>query len=395
RLDVFGARVASDSISTPGGGIGGLLYDTPLLVVIALASFLGFGMVVLDGGKNWFMNFETRSSHVRIDRGGSLSSQIWASPSRDNGKRKSLIVVLGTSGCLNVESEHNADFHPIVDFIEASPLRRNLKLQNEEGISSLPDTELFENLTMMSEGEAFPTDSGFIANQDRATIAKSSTLPHDIAPRVTSPAAVEGSMQQTINELTALCTSLQRQHSKLLVQFQAQKVEINKLNARVKILEDNQGVIGTRSADDASIKGRRIDEKEGITRRVNSDTEEIRMDEGEVAVERTSEGIEEIATVLTSIDAATVLARGIDVPNGSYSIPTAGPPVVDIHTGSDVVPTASPIVATAIVVTLIQEEREKKLWWILTLQRNRGYKSRLMPNLLENLKSNKKGRTGE
>nr|GFB94443.1 hypothetical protein [Tanacetum cinerariifolium] len=96
------------------------------------------------------------------------------------------------------KSEHNADFHPIVDFIEASPLRyaltfkptiyvshirqfwstarietteegtqilatvdgvlktvtesslrRNLKLQDEEGISSLPDTKLFENLTLM------------------------------------------------------------------------------------------------------------------------------------------------------------------------------------------------------------------------------------------------------
>nr|GEX92812.1 hypothetical protein [Tanacetum cinerariifolium] len=46
-------------------------------------------------------------------------------------------------------SEHNANFHPIVDFVEASPLRRNLKLQDKEGISSLPDTKLFENLTLM------------------------------------------------------------------------------------------------------------------------------------------------------------------------------------------------------------------------------------------------------
>nr|GEX38575.1 hypothetical protein [Tanacetum cinerariifolium] len=68
----------------------------------------------------------------------------------------------------------------------------------------------------VSQWEAYPTDSGFIANQDRPTIAKSSTLPHDSALRVTSPAAEEGSMQQTINELTALCTSLQRQHSELL-----------------------------------------------------------------------------------------------------------------------------------------------------------------------------------
>nr|GFD40973.1 hypothetical protein [Tanacetum cinerariifolium] len=43
-----------------------------------------------------------------------------------------------------------------------------------------------------SQGEACPTDSGFIADQERETIAKSSTLPHDSAPWVTSPAADEG-----------------------------------------------------------------------------------------------------------------------------------------------------------------------------------------------------------
>nr|GFA17720.1 hypothetical protein [Tanacetum cinerariifolium] len=195
----------------------------------------------------------------------------------------------------------------------------------------------------------------------RATIAKSSTLLHDTAPRVTSPAAVKDSMQQTINELTALCTSLQRQHSELLVQFKAQEGEINKLKERVQILEDNQGVIGARSADDAPIKGRRLDEEEGITERVSSDTEEIRMDEGEVAVEKTSEDTEEMATVLTSMDAATVIAGGIDVPTGSCSILTAGPTAVDIHTGSNAVPTASPIVATATIVTPYSRRKGKKV----------------------------------
>nr|GFB54649.1 hypothetical protein [Tanacetum cinerariifolium] len=132
---------------------------------------------------------------------------------------------------------------------------------------------------------------------------------HDTAPRVTSPVAVEGT----------------------------QEVEINKLKERVKILEDNQGVIGARSTDDAPIKGRRIDEEEGITKRVSSDTEEIRMDEGEVAVERTSKDTEE------------------------GHIPTAGPPAVDIHTGSDAVPTASPIVATAIVVTPYSRRKGKEV----------------------------------
>nr|GEW01270.1 retrovirus-related Pol polyprotein from transposon TNT 1-94 [Tanacetum cinerariifolium] len=44
----------------------------------------------------------------------------------------------------------------------------------------------------VSKGEACPTNSGFIAAQDRATIAKSSILPHDSAPRVTSSAAADG-----------------------------------------------------------------------------------------------------------------------------------------------------------------------------------------------------------
>nr|GFC17691.1 hypothetical protein [Tanacetum cinerariifolium] len=39
----------------------------------------------------------------QIDRGGSLSSQIRASPSNEKGNSNNLIVVLGTSGCLNVD----------------------------------------------------------------------------------------------------------------------------------------------------------------------------------------------------------------------------------------------------------------------------------------------------
>nr|GFB38477.1 hypothetical protein [Tanacetum cinerariifolium] len=39
--------VASGSFSTTGGGIEGPSYEIPLRVVMALASFLGFGMVLL------------------------------------------------------------------------------------------------------------------------------------------------------------------------------------------------------------------------------------------------------------------------------------------------------------------------------------------------------------
>nr|GEX10200.1 reverse transcriptase domain-containing protein [Tanacetum cinerariifolium] len=334
------------------------------------------------------------------------------------------------------KSEHNVDFHSIVDFIEASPLRyaliikptvyvshirrfsstarietteegtkilatvdgvlrtvtesslrRNLKLQDEEGISSLPDTELFENLTLMgynissnqkftfqkgqfshqwkylihtimqclspknehasplrdvSEGEACLTESGLRADQDRATIAKTSTLPYDSAPRVTSPAATEGGMQQTLNELTAFCTSLQRPHSELISKFEAQELEINRLKARVKLLEDREGVAAEISRDDALINGRNLDE-------------------GEAAPERVSDDTGEMATVLTSMDATTVLASEVaEVPTGSRSIPTASPPADEVPTGSDVVPTTCPIFATTTVVTPYTRRKGKE-----------------------------------
>nr|GFA20437.1 hypothetical protein [Tanacetum cinerariifolium] len=139
-----------------------------------------------------------------------------------------------------------------------------------------------------SQGEACPTDSGFIADQDRATIAKSSTLPHDSAPRVTSPAAEEGT----------------------------QEVEINRLKERVKYLEDKEGVIGDKYGDDAPIKGRT-------------------SNEGEAAAEKISTDSEEIARVLTSLDTANVLAGETNVATGSGFIPTVDPPTTIVSTGSE------------------------------------------------------------
>nr|GFB41227.1 hypothetical protein [Tanacetum cinerariifolium] len=153
------------------------------------------------------------------------------------------------------KSEHNIDFHPMVDFIEASllgivPLFDTMLIQQGEGsetltephhtpsqeaqpsshthislpsiptVTSVPTipipivilsettpirqytrrARIAQSSTLppvadkpaspvrdVSQGEACPTDSGFIVDQDRATIAKSSTLLYDSAPRVTSP----------------------------------------------------------------------------------------------------------------------------------------------------------------------------------------------------------------
>nr|GEY15612.1 hypothetical protein [Tanacetum cinerariifolium] len=136
-----------------------------------------------------------------------------------------------------------------------------------------------------SQGEACPTDSGLAADQDRGNIAKTSTLPSESTPRVTSFAAGEGSMQQKLNELTALYTSLQRQQSEMISKFALQELEINRLKARIKLLEDKDRGVAAHSGDDAPIKGRSLDE-------------------GEEAAERVSDDTEEMETVLTSMDAA-------------------------------------------------------------------------------------------
>nr|GFA38667.1 hypothetical protein [Tanacetum cinerariifolium]GFA38720.1 hypothetical protein [Tanacetum cinerariifolium] len=159
--------------------------------------------------------------------------------------------------------------------------RRNLKLNDEAGIIDEHASPIGDD----SQGEACPTDSGLEADQDRANIPKTSTLPSNSTQRVTFLAADEGSMQQKLNELTALCTSLQRQQSEMVSKFEAQELEINSLKARIKLLEDKDGGVAEQYGDDAPIKGRRLDE-------------------GEEAVKRVSDDTEEMTTVLTSMDAA-------------------------------------------------------------------------------------------
>nr|GFD19766.1 hypothetical protein [Tanacetum cinerariifolium] len=78
----------------------------------------------------------------------------------------------------------------------------------------------------------------------------------DSTPRVTSLAADEGNMQHKLNELIALCTSLQKQQSEMVTKFEEQELEINSLKARIKVLEDKDRWVAEQSRDDAPIKGR-------------------------------------------------------------------------------------------------------------------------------------------
>nr|GFC58247.1 hypothetical protein [Tanacetum cinerariifolium] len=71
--------------------------------------------------------------------------------------------------------------------------------------------------------------------QDRENINKTSAFPHESLPRVTSFDADEGSMQQRLQELMKLYTSLQRQQSQMAAKIKDQDLEISGLKARVKV----------------------------------------------------------------------------------------------------------------------------------------------------------------
>nr|GEZ11064.1 hypothetical protein [Tanacetum cinerariifolium] len=90
--------------------------------------------------------------------------------------------------------------------------------------------------------------------------------------------------------------------------------------------------------------------------------QQVNLDEGGALDERVSDDTEEMTTVLTSIDAATVLVSGVaGVPTGIGSISTASPLAAEVPTGSDVVPTASLVFATATVVTPYRRRKEEVL----------------------------------
>nr|GEX05940.1 hypothetical protein [Tanacetum cinerariifolium] len=112
----------------------------------------------------------------------------------------------------------------------------------------------------------------------------------------------------------------------MVAKFKAQELEINSLKARIKVLEEKDKGVVAQSRDDDPIKGRRLDEGEEVAERVNDDTKEM-------------------AIVLTSMDAASILTSG-----GVQVVPTAAEvttATVSIPTGSGVVSTASPNIPTA------------------------------------------------
>nr|GEW34174.1 uncharacterized mitochondrial protein AtMg00810-like [Tanacetum cinerariifolium] len=243
--------------------------------------------------------------------------------------------------------------------ISESSLRRHLKLNDEEGISSLTDAELFETLSLMGynilpnqsniatavvclatnrvynflkmifvgmvrninnepaslsrddrQGEAFPTISSLDAGQDMENIAKTSAMPHESSPRVHSLDADEDNKIKDLD------------------------MEIFGLKARVKSLEDKERSREEPFQEDAPITGGIIDigEELGV----------------EKSIEKGSNDTEEMINVLSSMEAANTLSSGGAAVSVSIAdvFPTAG-----VSTVSGSFPNVSAIFTTASVVT--------------------------------------------
>nr|GFA21191.1 hypothetical protein [Tanacetum cinerariifolium] len=205
------------------------------------------------------------------------------------------------------KGEFNTDFHPVVDFIAASllryaltvkptifvshirqfwstariettyegtyilatmdgiqrtisesSLRRNLKLRDEDGIVSIPDTELFENLTLM--GYNISQNQKFTF-QKQGEGSGTPTEPHH------TPSPETDTSHPTTSSIPL--PSLSTAHIP-----PAQEVEILRLKERVEILEDRENVAAKQSGDNAPIKGRSINEGEAAAERISNDSKE-------------------------------------------------------------------------------------------------------------------------
>nr|GEY35636.1 synaptobrevin, longin-like domain protein [Tanacetum cinerariifolium] len=185
------------------------------------------------------------------------------------------------------KSEHNVDFHPIVDFIEASPLRIETTKEGTKILATVDGN--------ISPNQKFTFQKGQFSHQWKYLIH---TIMQCMSPKST------GFNEFSSNIATALvCLATNRLYNFSKIIFDDEPASL--------LRDVSEGVAAEISRDDTPIKGRNLEE-------------------GEAAAERVSDDTEEMETVLTFMDAVTVLASGVaEVPTGSGSIPTVGPPAAE------------------------------------------------------------------
>nr|GFC14569.1 hypothetical protein [Tanacetum cinerariifolium] len=220
--------------------------------------------------------------------------------------------------------------------VSESSLRHNLKLQDEDGIFSIPDMKLFENLILMG---IVPLFDNMLVNQGEGSGTPSEPH-HTPFPEVESSHPTTSSIPlpsiQTapIPPVTQPVTTPIIQYSRRarIAQSYALPTVADKHASPVRDFSKEEacptefGFIADQDRATIVKTGSKYWRIEKVL--LPNNLEMMPQSRGGVlmkgaAAERISNDSEEIAKVLTSMDAATVLAGGIDVPTGSGFIPTA------------------------------------------------------------------------
>ncbi|GJR89948.1 hypothetical protein Tco_0213959 [Tanacetum coccineum] len=205
-----------------------------------------------------------------------------------------------TSTSENGEMEITATIDGRVKTATEASIRRHLKLEDSDGISTLPNTKIFEQLALMGYGEGStapveshhtPTSAPSTSQPPTSTPSmqtthvteEAATMPHDSPlPRVNSLGSDEGSI--TLRKLTVLCTTLSKKVESLESDLKQTKLtygaaytklimKVKKLENRIKSSKARRRVRLIVSEDEGDLKdpskqGRKIaqlDEDEGIT----------------------------------------------------------------------------------------------------------------------------------
>nr|GEW00517.1 hypothetical protein [Tanacetum cinerariifolium] len=225
------------------------------------------------------------------------------------------------------KSEHNVDFHPIVDFVEASHLRIETTKEGTKILATIDGriVPLFDSmLTSQGKGLGTPTKPYYTPSPEAQQTSPTTHLSPTLPPITTAPiptvtlsdtphlsqytkrariaqspafppvANEPASPLRDVNQGEAFLTvsTLDAEQDRENIAKTSTLPHESTSRARVKLLEDRERGGAERSRDNAPIKGRRLDE-------------------GEEAAKKGSNNIEEMINVLTSMDAATVLSSGV------------------------------------------------------------------------------------
>nr|GEU50958.1 synaptobrevin, longin-like domain protein [Tanacetum cinerariifolium] len=332
------------------------------------------------------------------------------------------------------KTKHNTNFHLIVDFLEAShiriettnqetkilaivdgklrtiselSLRRHLKLNDEEGISSLPDAELFENLSLMGynilPNQRFTFQKGQFSHQLKFLIhtimqclSPKSTGFNEFSSNIATDVVClamnrvynfsklifddehaslsrddrQGEVFPTVSSLDvgqdreniANTSTLPHESSPRVTSLDAgdgnQDQEISELKERVKFLEDKESRSTEPTQEDAP-----------ITRGIMEIGEELGADK---STKLGSNDTKEMVNVLSSTDAVNILSSGGAPASVSPAdvLLTVGVPTVS---GSFL--TVSAIFTTASVSKPLSK-KEQREFYMAVLRSHPGWKTK-------------------